>query len=189
MNYGLHREVTRSQNALKKEELVEAFNRKFSIEILQKAFHASRASFLREHKKYQKVGKLPNKDWKLYESMLFLKYKPKTNKVACTSEEHETLTTFYQTNPALWNHGMIEYGDRNIRGALIQKLCDEIDEKFTEDDTRNEWNVLLTRYRREKQAEKVTRSSGLEIDGVFNSNCEHFQQMTFLETTPELIRP
>ena len=95
-----------------------------------------RASFLREHKKYQKEGKLPNKGWKFYESMLFLKNEPKTNKMAFTSEECETLITFYQANPALWNHGMIEYRDRIIRCALIQKLCEEFDEKFTKDDTK-----------------------------------------------------
>ena len=53
--------IRRSQKAQKKEELVEEFDRKFSIEILEKAFHALGASFLREHKKYQKEGKLPNK--------------------------------------------------------------------------------------------------------------------------------
>ena len=78
-NYGLHRGITRSQKALKKKELVEEFDRKFSIEILEKAFRALRASFLREHKRYQKKGKLPNKDWKFYESMLFLKNEPKTS--------------------------------------------------------------------------------------------------------------
>ena len=53
-----------------KEELVEEFDRKFSIEILEKVFPALRASFLREYKKYQKQGKLPNKGWESYESML-----------------------------------------------------------------------------------------------------------------------
>ena len=78
-NYWLHRGITRSQRALKKEQLVEEFDKKFSIDILEKTFHASRASFLREQKKYQKEGKLPNKGWKLYESMLFLKNEPKTS--------------------------------------------------------------------------------------------------------------
>ena len=71
--------IRRSQKAQKKEELVEEFDRKFSIEILEKAFHALRASFIREDKKYQKEGKLPNKGWKFYESMLFLKNEPKTS--------------------------------------------------------------------------------------------------------------
>ena len=75
--------VTQGNNkkpkSAKKEQLVEEFDKKFSIDILEKTFHASRASFLREHKKYQKEGKLPNKGWKLYESMLFLKNEPKTS--------------------------------------------------------------------------------------------------------------
>ena len=70
--------------------------------------------------------------------MLFLKNEPKTNKVAFTSEKQETRITFYQTNPALWNYGMIEYIDRNVRRALIQKLCEEFDKKFTEDDIKKE---------------------------------------------------
>ena len=41
--------VTRSQKAMKKEELVEEFEGKFPIEILEKAFHSLRASFLREY--------------------------------------------------------------------------------------------------------------------------------------------
>ena len=46
VNYGLHTQgITRSQKALKKEELVEEFDRKFSIEILKNAFHASRGNF------------------------------------------------------------------------------------------------------------------------------------------------
>ena len=43
--------------------------------------------------------------------MIFLKNEPKTNKVVFTNEERETLITFYQANPALWNNGMIEYRD------------------------------------------------------------------------------
>ena len=69
--------ITKSQKALKKDELMGEFDWKFSIEILEKAFHALRASFLREHKKFQKEGKLRNKGWKFYESMLFLKSEPK----------------------------------------------------------------------------------------------------------------
>ena len=36
---------------------------------------------------------------------------------------------------------MIEYRDRNIGGALIQKLCKEFDEKFTEEE--KELNIYL----------------------------------------------
>ena len=131
--------VTRSQKAMKKEELVEEFEGKFPIEILEKAFHSLRASFLREYKKYEKDGKVPNKPF------LFLKKEPKTTRVSFTTEERETLITFYHTNPPLWNHGLADYRDRNNRRALIQKLCEDLDDKFTEEDIKKEWNVLLTR--------------------------------------------
>ena len=41
--------ITRSQRMLKKEELVKDFEKKFSVEILEKAFHGLGSSFLREH--------------------------------------------------------------------------------------------------------------------------------------------
>ena len=63
--------ISRRKKALKKEELVEQIDGKFSIEILEKAFHALRASFLREHKKHQKEGKLPNKGWKFTKACFF----------------------------------------------------------------------------------------------------------------------
>ena len=44
--------VAISSGATKKQKLVKEFDRKFSIKILEKAFHALRASFLRELKKY-----------------------------------------------------------------------------------------------------------------------------------------
>ena len=117
--------------------------------------------------------------------MLFLKEEPKTTRVSFTTEERETLITFYHTNPPLWNHGLADYRDRNIRRALIQKLCEDLDDKFTEEDIKKEWNVLLTRYRKERQAKKTSRSSGAGVDDVFNSSWEHFEHMAFLETTPE----
>ena len=116
--------LTGSQKALKKEELGEQFDRKLSMEILEKAFQALRASFLRQHKKYYDKFEKENCWTKVGNSTnAFFKNKLKTSKVAFTSEKCETLITFYQTNPALWNHGMIEYRDRNIPRALIQKLC------------------------------------------------------------------
>ena len=54
---------TRSQKALKKGELVEEFDKKFSIAIPEKAFDALRASFLQDHKKYQKEGNCRMKVW------------------------------------------------------------------------------------------------------------------------------
>ena len=72
---------------------------------------------------------------------------------------------------------------------MIQKLCEEFDEKFTQDEIKKKYNVLLTCCRRERQAEKVTRSSGTGIDDVFDSNWQHFYQMAFLKSTPETNWP
>ena len=41
----------------------------------------------------------------------------------------EILIKFYEANPALSNYGMVEYRDRNLRRALLQKLVLEFDEK------------------------------------------------------------
>ena len=82
--------ITRTQKAKKKEELIEEFEGKFSIKILEKAFHSLKASFLREYKKYEKDGKVPNKPWKFYNNMLFLKEEPKNPRVSFTAEEQDT---------------------------------------------------------------------------------------------------
>ena len=50
--------ITRSQKALIKEEQVKKFDRRSSIEIMKKAFHGLRASFLWKQKKYQKRRKI-----------------------------------------------------------------------------------------------------------------------------------
>ena len=85
-----------------------------------------------------------------------------------------------------WNHRVQRL---KYLTCIDSNNLEEVDKKFTEDDIKEEWNVLLTHYRRERQAEKVARSSGAGIDDVFDSNWEHFQQMTFLESTPETNSP
>ena len=70
---GYTRENKKPKSTEKRGELVEEFDKKFSIAIPEKAFDALRASFLQDHKKYQKEGKLPNEGLEFYECMLFLK--------------------------------------------------------------------------------------------------------------------
>jgi len=178
--------ITRSEKIQKKEELVDEFEGKFTIETLEKVFHILKTNFQREYNKYEKDGKIPNKPWKFYEHMLFLKEEPrKIARTQFTTDERETLITFYHSNPLLWNHGLTKYRDRNIRRALIQKLVEDLDDKFTEDDIKKEWNSLMSRYRKERQAENTSKSSGAGIDDVYHSSWKYFDHMTFLETTPE----
>ena len=70
----------------------------------------------------------------------------------------------YEANPALWNHGMVEYRDRNLRSALLQKLVLKFDEKFSEEEIKKEWNTLSTYYKREKQKELLSKPSGAGTD-------------------------
>ena len=179
--------VSRTLRNLKKSKLLEHFEGKFQLETLEKAFHGLKASFLREFKKFQE-GNLPKKKWKFYDNMLFLKEEQSTTintKNVFTVDQRETLITFYQNHPALWNHGLNEYRDRSLRRVLLCKLVEEFEDKFTEDDIKREWHNLLTRYRREKNSENNSRASGTGIDEVFSSTWEHFDQMSFLELTPE----
>ena len=55
---------------------------------------------------------------------------------------------------------MVEYCDRNLHRALLQKLILEFDEKFSDEEIKNEWNILSTYYKREKQKELLSKPSG-----------------------------
>ena len=178
---------SRTSRNLKKSKLNGHFEGKFQLETLEKAFHGLKASFLREFKKFQE-GNLPKRKWKFYDSVLFLKEEqttPTNTKNVLSVEQRETLITFYQNHPALWNHGLNGYRDRNLRRVLLCKLVEEFEDKFTEEDIKREWHNMLTRYKREKNSENNSRKSGTGIDDVFSSTWEHFNQMSFLESNPE----
>ena len=100
--------------------------------------------------------------------MLFLSETGPMQKAVFTTEEREILITFYEANPALWNNGMVEYRDRNLRRALLQKLVLEFDEKFSEEEIKKEWNTLSTYYKREKQKELLSKPSGAGTDQIFD---------------------
>ena len=162
---------SRTSRNLKKSKLHEHFEGKFQLETLEKAFHGLKASFLREFKKFQE-GNLPKRKWKFYDSMLFLKEEQTTTtntKNVFTVEQSETLITFYQNHPALRNHGLNGYRDRNLRRVVLCKLVKEFEDKFAEEDIKREWHDLVTRYKREKNSENNSRKSGTGIDDVFGS--------------------
>ena len=176
--------VPKTLKIVKKDELVAEFQGKFTIEALERTFHSLKAGFTRESKRYGD-GNEPKKTWKFYKKMLFLKEEAKITRVQFTTAERETVIDFYQSNPPLWNHGIEAYRNRDIRRSLLEKLRESLDEKFTEEDIKKEWNALLTRYRKERQLEKASRSSGAGIDDIYDSKWEHFHQIEFLESTPE----
>ena len=64
------------------------------------------------------------------------------------------MITFYEANPALWNHGMVEYRDRNLPRALLQNFVLEFDEKFSEEEIKKrvEYSFNILQRRKTKGA-------------------------------------
>ena len=73
--------------------------------------------------------------------------------------------------------------DRNSRDSLLEKLVDELDNKFKTEDIKQEWNSLQVSYKREKAREEGSKTSGSGRSEVYYSTWEHFNQMEFLDDT------
>jgi len=84
----------------------------------------------------------------------------------------------------VWNHNLTEYRDRNLRIVLMQKLCSEIlDDEFNQEELKRFWYNLVTTYRREKQREETSASSGSGTGDLYTSSWEHFTTMIFIDVT------
>lgn len=125
-----------------KEELINLFEGSFTEDFLDKNFHALRTAFNRESKKYK--DKEPKKKWKFFDQLSFLAEETERveKKTPFELEEKETLIDFFSANPALWNHHLNEYRDRNLRDSLFEKLVEQFEGKFTKDDLKREWHNL-----------------------------------------------
>ena len=168
-----------------KKALVDLFDGKFTETFLEKQFHALRTAFNRESKKYKE--KEPKKKWKFFEQLQFLQDEiEKEKRVPFDVEERETLIDFYSSHPALWNHHLAEYRDRNLRDSLFVKLLELFDNKFRREDITQEWHNLLTIYKREKKREEGSTSSGSGSNELYVSNWEHFTSMEFYDVTGDV---
>lgn len=174
------------QRSLIKVKLVTLFAEKYTEDVLEKTFHSLRTSMLREVKKLDN-GIIPKRTWKFFDEMEFLKgdlNKKKT--VQFEIDEIERLIDFYRENAALWNHHLVEYRDRNLREALLNKLLDEFKGKFTTADVKQQWHNLLTTYKREKQRVDSSKSSGSGTSEVYSSNWDYFTSMRFIDVTSDI---
>ena len=66
-------------------------------------------------------------------------------------EDRETLIDLFNSNPALWNHHLTEYRDRNLRDSLLEELVERFYGKFNKDDIKREWHNLQTVYKRKER--------------------------------------
>ena len=169
-----------------KEELTKLFDGKFTEAFLDKNFHALRTAFNRESKKYKE--KEPKKKWKFFDQLSFLteEIEKVEKKVTFELEEKEMLIDFFNSYPALWNHHLTEYRDRNLRDSLFEKLVEQFDGKFCKEDIKREWHNLQTVYKREKAREDGSKVSGSGSCDVYVSTWELFSQMEFLDVTGDV---
>ena len=102
-----------------RDEMVKLFDQTYSIDSLEKTFHALRTAFIREHKKIA-AGQDPNKKkWKFYEKLEFLKEEiDKPKKPQFNVDERELLIDFFKSHSSLWNHNTTDYCDRNLRNSF-----------------------------------------------------------------------
>ena len=143
-----------------KEDLVSLFDGRFSEDFFDRNFHALGTAFNRESKKYR--DKAPKKKCKFFDKLPLLReeLEKAEKKVKLDLEERETLIDFFNSNPALWNHHLPEYRDRNLRESLLEKLVEKFHVKFNKEDIKREWHNLQTVYKREKSREESSKVSG-----------------------------
>lgn len=171
-----------------KNKLSELFDNNYSCEQLEKTYHSSRASMLREVKKNAAGSNLPSKQWKFYQDMEFVipDLTREKKKTSFSSEETDDLIEFYRDNPPLWNHTLQQYRDKHLREALMNKLSQQFEGKFSVEELKTCWHNTLTMYKREKQREEGSRSSGSGLSERYISQWEYFNQMEFVDITCEM---
>ena len=176
----------KEEKSVVKEDLIELFDGKFTEAFLDKNVHALRSAFNRESKKYKE--KEPKNKWKFFEQLSFLteEIEKVEKKGTFDFEEKEMLINFFNSKPALWNHHLTEYRDRNLRDSLLEKLVEQFDEKFSKEDIKREWHNLQTTYKREKAREDGSKVSGSGSCEVYISSWELFSEMEFLDVTGDV---
>ena len=101
-------------------------------------------------------------------------------------EERETLTDFFNSNPALWNHHLSEYRDRNLRDSLLAKLVEKFHVKFNKEDIKREWHNLQTVYKREKSREESSKVSGSGSCDVYCLHGNILAKMEFIDANGDI---
>ena len=176
----------KAERSAVKKRLGELVNDKYSEDLLEKTFHSLRTTILREHKNIIENENQSSK-WKFYKEMeLILVTNTNKKKTEFEADELENLIDFYHQNEPLWKHHLKEYRDRNLREALLSKLSDQFEGKFTAAEIKQQWHNLLTSYKREKQREESSKTSGSGTSDVYVSNWDYYDAMTFTDDTHEM---
>ena len=171
------------KRAAVKELLLSIYKNEYNIEALEKTFRSLRTCMSREIKK-ENEGNASKKKWKFYDQLEFLRdelnlatsLKKRSFEVA----DVETIIDYYECNEALWNHNLAEYRERDLRDALLERLVDDLDDRYTKDEIKR--HNLMTTYKRERQRQEASKTSGTGKDDMYVSNWEYFKSMFFWKT-------
>ena len=102
------------------------------------------------------------------------------------SVEIEELIDFYRENEPLWNHHLKEYRDRNLREVKLRELMEQFEGQFAIAKIKQQWHNLLTNYKREKQREEISKSSGFRSSEIYTSSSACYHSMLFTDNTIEM---
>ena len=93
----------------------------------------------------------------------------------------ETLISYYQGNPSLWDHNAAEYHTNANKDFLLDLLHKELNEKFTCEEIVRKWKSLVKIYKQENSKVKH-KPSGSGTKDIYISTWEFFPQLHFLDS-------
>ena len=163
-----------------KEQMVNLFDGKYKIEILERTFHVLRTSMLREVKTTGENGlHLSDKKWKFFDDLSFLRdvLKRGRNKrtVQISPEDTKYIIEFYRQNKQVL---LQQPNTANLeqQQILIERLTSELDNKYSMKTIKLHFDSLLNIYKREKRW--VTKyNKGKLLDQSFSSAWEYYSDM------------
>ena len=81
---------------------------------------------------------------------------------------------------------MKEYRDKNLRKAKLREVIGQFEGHFIVAAIKQQWHNLLTNYKREKQCEEGSKSSGPGSSEVCTSNGPYYFSISFSDNTHEM---
>ena len=79
-----------------------------------------------------------------------------------------------------------EYRYRNLREAKLRELMEQLEGQFTVAEIKQQWHNLLTNYKREKQREESSKSSGSGSSEVYSFSWPYYHSMSCTDNTHEM---
>ena len=79
-----------------------------------------------------------------------------------------------------------EYRYRNLHEAKLRELMEQLEGQFTVAEIKQQWHNLLTNYKREKQREESSKSSGSGSSEVYSFSWPYYHSMSCTDNTHEM---